>query len=109
MTQFVAPAIDWAALTPTVIIFAAAVLGVIVETFVPRPARRAVPVALALVAVAGALVAVVWRWTVVQEGGPREVVAGAVVEDGPALAAQAVLLVVAFVALLVIADRTETM
>jgi len=109
MTQFVAPAIDWAALTPTVIIFAAAVLGVIVETFVPRPARRAVQVALALVAVAGALVAVGWRWTVVQEGGPREVVAGAVVEDGPALAAQAVLLVVAFVALLVIADRTETM
>jgi len=109
VNQFVAPAIDWAALTPVVVIFAAAVLGVMVETFAPRPLRRPIQIALALVAVAGALVAVVWRWTVLQEAGPQEVVGGALIEDGPALAAQAVLLVVAFVALLVIADRTETL
>jgi len=108
VNQFVAPAIEWAALTPLLIIFGAAVVGVLLEAFLPRSARRPVQVGLALVAIASALVAVVWRWTVLQDGGPREVVAGAVIEDGPALAAQAILLVVAFIAMLVIADRTET-
>lgn len=108
MTQFVAPAIDWAALTPMLVVFGAAVLGVLLEAFLPRSARRAVQVPLALVALAAALVAVVWRWTVVQADGPRAVVSGSVVEDGPALAAQAILIVVALVAMLVLADRTET-
>lgn len=108
MTQFTAPAIDWAALTPMVVVFGAAVTGVLLEAFLPRTARRAVQVPLALVALAAALVAVVWRWTIVQSDGPREVVAGSVIEDGPALAAQAILLIIALVGMLVIADRTET-
>ena len=97
MTQFTAPAIDWAALTPMVVVFGAAVTGVLLEAFLPRTARRAVQVPLALVALAAALVAVVWRWTIVQSDGPREVVAGSVIEDGPALAAQAILLIIALV------------
>ena len=108
MTQFTAPAIDWAALTPMVVVFGAAVTGVLLEAFLPRTARRAVQVPLALVALAAALVAVVWRWTIVQSDGPREVVAGSVIEDGPALAAQAILLIIARGGMLVIADRTET-
>lgn len=108
MNQFVAPAVDWAALAPILIVFGAAVTGVLVEAFVPRSGRRPVQIGLALAAVAAALVAVVWRWTVLRAAGPREVVAGAVIEDGPALAAQAILLVITFVAVLVIADRTET-
>ncbi|MDX5398964.1 MAG: NADH-quinone oxidoreductase subunit NuoN, partial [Actinomycetes bacterium] len=105
---FTAPAIDWAALTPILIVFGTAVLGVLLEAFLPRSARRGIQVPLVLTALAAALVAVVWRWTVVQADGPREVVAGSVIEDGPALAAQAILLVISLVAMLVIADRTET-
>lgn len=110
--NFVAPSIEWAALTPLLIVFGAAVLGVLVETFVPRAGRRPTQVILALLALAGALVAVVWRWTVVAQSGPRPLVAAAggasqAVEDGPALAAQVVLLVASFLAMLVIADRTN--
>src|SRR5690606_15185828 len=85
-----------------------AVVGVLVEAFVPRGPRRLVQVLLALLAVVGSLVAVVWRWTEVSAGSPQHVVGSAVVEDAPALAAQAILAVVGFVGLLVIADRTES-
>ncbi|GAA1632502.1 NADH-quinone oxidoreductase subunit NuoN [Georgenia ruanii] len=108
MNTFVAPEVNWAALTPVLIVLAAAVAGVLVEAFVPRPARRPVQLVLGLLATAGALVAVVWRWTVVQDGGPSALVAGALIEDGPALAAQAVLVLFGLLGLLVIADRTES-
>ena len=41
MTDFVAPTVDWAALSPVVIVLLAAVVGVLVEAFVPRPGRAA--------------------------------------------------------------------
>ncbi len=114
--NFTAPVIEWAALTPILIVFGAAVVGVLIEAFVPRRSRRGAQVALALVALAAGLVAVIWRWVVVAQDGPigvvyNEGIAGApniiqVVEDGPALAAQAILLAASFVAMLVIADRT---
>lgn len=112
MNQFVEPTINWAGLVPLLIIFGAAVLGVLIEAFVARAYRRPVQVALALVALAGALVAVVWRWTVYAENGASQLFeAGGLSsanEDGPALAAQAILLAVALIAMLVIADRQET-
>ncbi|UNX54407.1 NADH-quinone oxidoreductase subunit NuoN [Georgenia sp. TF02-10] len=108
MNTFVAPEVDWAALTPVLILLLAAVAGVLVEAFVPARSRRVTQLVLGLVATAGALVAVVWRWTVVADTGPRAVMGGSVVEDGPALAAQGVLMLLGFLALLVIADRTES-
>ncbi|MPV37765.1 NADH-quinone oxidoreductase subunit NuoN [Georgenia subflava] len=108
MNTFVAPAVEWAALTPVLILLAAGVVGVLVEAFVPRTSRRAVQLVIGLLATAGALVTVVWRWTVVADAGPIEVVGGSVIEDGPALAAQGILALLGFVGLLVIADRTES-
>lgn len=110
------PMIDWAALTPTLIILGSAVLGVVFEAFIPRAARRGVQVVLSMVAVAAALVSVVWRWTVVKADGPTSVAmapdgstqVGTFVEDGAAIAFQAIILICALVALLVIADRTQT-
>ena len=108
MSTFVAPFVDWAALSPVLIVLGAAVVGVLIEAFVPRRSRRPAQLILGLLAVAAALVAVVWRWTVVQDAGPQELVSGAVIEDGPALAVQGVLAVFGLLALLVIADRTES-
>ncbi|GAA4418150.1 NADH-quinone oxidoreductase subunit NuoN [Georgenia halophila] len=108
MTTFEAPSIAWAALLPTLLIAGAAVVGVLVEAFVPRGPRRPVQLILGLAAVAAALVAVVWRWTEVVAGGPQHAVGSAVVEDTPGLAAQAILALFGFVGLLVIADRTES-
>nr|WP_230976641.1 MULTISPECIES: NADH-quinone oxidoreductase subunit NuoN [Georgenia] len=85
----------------------AGLLGVLVAAFVPRPARRGAQVVLTALALAGALVAVVWRWTVVSVNGPAEIVGGSLIEDGPALLAQGIIALVALVGLLVIADRSE--
>jgi NADH-quinone oxidoreductase subunit N len=107
VNTFAEPSIDWAALTPVLLVLGAAVVGVLVEAFVPRAARRGTQVVLALLATAAALVAVVWRWTVVADAGPQELVSGAVIEDAPALVAQGLVVLLAFVALLVVADRSE--
>ncbi|WP_448073443.1 NADH-quinone oxidoreductase subunit NuoN [Georgenia yuyongxinii] len=108
MNTFVAPEVDWAGLTPVLIVLAAAVVGVLVEAFAPRGSRRPIQLVLGLLATAGALVAVVWRWTVVQDSGPTALVSGALIEDGPALAAQGLLALFGLLGLLVIADRTES-
>ncbi len=105
--NFVPPHIDWAALTPVLIVLGAGLLGILVAAFVPRPARRATQVVLSALALAGALVAVVWRWTVVTVDGPQEVAGGTLIEDGPALLAQGIIAIVALIGLLVIADRSE--
>lgn len=112
------PIIDWAALTPLLLIFVTAVVGVLVEAFAPRKARRSIQIALTFIAIASALVAVVWRWTVVAESGPSSISQGVgpdgptgighLVEDGPALAFQIAILLSALFAFMVIADRTAT-
>ncbi|MGC5627439.1 NADH-quinone oxidoreductase subunit NuoN [Georgenia sp. Z1344] len=109
-TAFVAPTIAWAPLVPVLIVGGAAVVGVLLEAFLPRTARRGVQVPFALLAIAAGLVAVVWRLATVHGAeAPTEVVTGgAYVEDLPSLAIQAVLLVSALLAVLVMADRTET-
>lgn len=107
MTEYTTPVIDWAALTPILIVAAAAVIGVLIEAFVPRGARRPIQMGLSLLALAGSLVTVVWRWSVVTDDGPASIAGGQLIEDGPALAAQAIILVCSILGMLVIADRTE--
>ena len=104
---FAPPQIDWGALTPVLIVLGAGLVGVLVAAFVPRPARRTTQVVLSLVAVAATLVAIVWRWTVLETNGPIEVVGGALIEDGPALLGQGLVALVALIGLLVIADRSD--
>ncbi|MGO1621935.1 NADH-quinone oxidoreductase subunit NuoN [Flaviflexus sp.] len=108
MTNFVTPDIDWAALTPILVVMGAAVLGVLVEAFAPRNSRRSVQVTITFLALAGALVSVVWRWTVVDTEGAQAVVGGQLIEDPFTLMAQGIVLVSALLAAFVIADRTQT-
>jgi NADH-quinone oxidoreductase subunit N len=110
VTPFAPPEIEWLGLSPIVVVLAAAVLGMLFEAFLPQRMRRVAQRALALTATAAAFLAVVWLWTEVISGpdatGGRALVGGAVLEDGPALFAQGTLAVLAFLGLLVIADRT---
>ena len=108
MTDFVAPTVDWAALSPVVIVLLAAVVGVLVEAFVPARVRRPVQLALAVAALAGAVVAVAALWSGVEETGGTVVLGGSLLVDGPTLVLQATIALLALVALLIIADRTET-
>lgn len=104
---FEAPVIAWAYLTPVMIVLGAGVLGVLVEAFVPERVRRTVQIVLALLATAGAVVAVALLWPKVSANGGTEVVGGSMVIDGPALVLQGTVALLAMVALLVVADRTE--
>lgn len=104
---FVAPVIDWAAMSPYLIVFAAAVLGVLVEAFVPQARRRTIQSVLAVAALGGALVAVVWRWASVQVLGPQELIGGALREDAAGVFSQGLVLMISFIAMLIIADRTR--
>ena len=98
---FPTPVIEYSAIAPMLVVFTAALLGVVVEAFVPRLLRRRAQLILTFVSLVVAL------GFVVAERGRREfVVEGAVAIDGPALFLQGTILVVAFVAALVMAERS---
>lgn len=100
-----APIINWGALAPVLIIFSTAVIAVLVEAFVKRQARRSVQMVLTLVAIAAALVTVVYRW--VSLAGANSVLDGAMQEDHFTLATQGALLIFSLLAVMVVADRTS--
>ncbi len=54
-----APSIEYAQISPILIVLGAAVVGVLVDAFVPRSSRRNVQLAVALVGLVAAFVAVV--------------------------------------------------
>lgn len=102
--DFQAPTIHWASLTPVIIVLGAAVLGVLVESFAPRQQRRPLVIGLSLLATLCAGVVLAVRWTDVV-AAPSTL--GEYIEDPLTLAAQTILVVVGFVGILVMADRTQ--
>ncbi|WP_019135020.1 NADH-quinone oxidoreductase subunit NuoN [Cellulomonas massiliensis] len=106
--SFTAPHVDWAAIAPVAVVLVAAVVGVLLEAFVPARVRRTTQVAVAFAALAGALLAVALLWPSVRDDGGRDVIGGSLAVDGVTLVVQATILVLSIVALLVIADRTST-
>jgi len=112
---FSAPEIDYAAVSPMLVVFGAALLAVLVEAFVPRRLRYSVQVPLALLSLAGAFGAVVWYASTgdhLQTAGPGSsdpaatAVGGAVVVDSVSLFLQGTVLVLAFLSVLVMSERT---
>lgn len=100
MPDFTLPDINYAAISPMLILFGAACLGVLVEAAVPRARRFPVQLGLALLGVAAALVAVI-----VLAGTTELTAGGSVAVDGPALFLQGALLVFGLLALLLIGER----
>ncbi|MBT1184694.1 NADH-quinone oxidoreductase subunit NuoN [Streptomyces sp. CJ_13] len=101
-----APHIEYAQLAPTLIVVGAAVLGVLVEAFVPRRSRYYVQVFLAVAALAAAFAAVV----ALAAGGyasdkARIAAMGAIAVDGPALFLQGTILLASVVAVFTFAER----
>ena len=95
-----APTIEYAELLPMLIVFGAAVVGVLIEAFVPRPPRHVLQVGLALVALLAAFVAVIWL-----AGTSLIGAAGSVAVDGPALFLQGAILVFSAISVLFFAER----
>ena len=100
-TTFVAPHVEFGKLSPMLIAFGAATLGVLVEAFSPRAARYRIQVGVALVGIAAAFAAVL----ALAGSGAHLVAQGAVAVDGTTLFLQGTILVISFVGFLVIAER----
>ena len=107
-TSISAPSIEYSQLAPMLVVFGAAVVGVLVEAFVPRTYRRAVQLTLALASLAGAFVltiVVADTHSLFASHSPGHVAAeGAVAVDQPTLFIQGTILVLAFACVLLIGD-----
>ena len=101
-TEFVTTKINYGAILPMLIVFGAAMIGVLVEAFAPRTQRYAAQVGVALVGLVAALGAVVLG---VDHQGIT--LAGAVVVDAPALFLQGTVLVLAALSILAMAERFD--
>jgi NADH-quinone oxidoreductase subunit N len=101
-----APDIEYGQLSPVLIVISAAVLGILVEAFVPRRARYHVQVFLTIIALASAFAAVLG----LAAGGYGTTKAGiaamgAIAVDGPALFLQGTILLSSLVAVFTFAER----
>jgi NADH-quinone oxidoreductase subunit N len=100
-----APSIEYGQLSPFLIVLGVAVLGVLVEAFLPRRARYATQLALALGGQLSALGAVVWVYTDLGDSPGNTAAVGSLVVDRPALFLQGLLLLVGILGVLLIAER----
>ncbi|MEW2358162.1 NADH-quinone oxidoreductase subunit NuoN [Spirillospora sp. NPDC029432] len=100
-----APHIEYGQLAPLLLVFGAAIVGVLIEAFLRRSWRFPSQVVVAAAAMIGALV-----WTVVLavRDEPFHVAAeGALAVDGPTLFLQGTILVLALISLLLIVERKQ--
>jgi NADH-quinone oxidoreductase subunit N len=107
---FNAPDINYGKLSPLLIVFGVALLGVLVEAFGGRAQRYAIQTGISILGLVASLVAVVWvaRDSVSHDGGTSvgSVEAmGALAVDGPALFIWGTLLVLSLISVLLFAER----
>ncbi|MGH3774251.1 MAG: NADH-quinone oxidoreductase subunit NuoN [Pseudonocardiaceae bacterium] len=103
-----APAIDYGAIAPVLVVLGAACISVLVEAFVPRSARWSAQVGLSLLTLGTAGAALGVHLYSFSRDGTSDVVtlSGTVAVDGPALFLWGTLLALGLGAVLLIADRS---
>ena len=99
------PTVEYGLISPMLIVLGAAVLGVLVEAFLPRRQRYAAQVVLSLVALIAAFVAVVLVARDLHGGTGVAAVMGAVAIDMPALFLQGTILLVGVLGILLIGEK----
>ncbi|HYQ35204.1 MAG TPA: NADH-quinone oxidoreductase subunit NuoN [Mycobacterium sp.] len=100
------PSVEYFLLCPMLIVFGVAVVGVLAEAFLPRRIRYVAQVTLALGGLVAAFIAVIVVSRSLQASG-RIAVLGAVAIDRPALYLQGTVLLVAVLAVIFMAERTQ--
>jgi NADH-quinone oxidoreductase subunit N len=97
-----APHIEYAQLSPMLVVFGVAIVGVLVEAFAPRYLRKSIHLPLTLIALLAGFVLTIWQAV----GGVRNAAAeGAVAVDGPTLFIWGTILILAAVCVLLIGDE----
>ena len=99
------PSVEYSLLSPMLIVFGVAVLGVLVEAFLPRRTRYTAQLVLALGGQAAAVVAVVGEWIGLGSSTGETAVVGAIAIDRPAVFLQATVLLVGLLGTLLMAER----
>ncbi|AJE83037.1 MULTISPECIES: NADH-quinone oxidoreductase subunit NuoN [Streptomyces] len=101
-----APKIEYAQLSPTLIVIGAALIGILIEAFVPRRSRYYAQVGTAVLALVAAFIAVL-ALAADGYGTTKAHIAamGAVAVDGPALFLQGTILLAGLVAIFTFAER----
>src|SRR5690625_1283573 len=100
------PQIDYWLLAPMLVVFGAAVLGVLIEAFVPTTRRRPLQLGLALLAVAAAFVlTVLTSGSLPADEAGVPIAFGSVAVDRVSLFIQGTVLVLGFISLLLIAEN----
>jgi NADH-quinone oxidoreductase subunit N len=106
-----APHIEYSQLAPILVVFGAAVAGVLVEAFLPRRARRAAHLVISFGGLGAAFILTIIiaaSSSIFGNGSPGHIAAmGAVAVDRPTLFIQGTILVLAFVSVLIIADTAH--
>ena len=96
-SDITSPDLAYGPIAPLLIVFAAAVVGVLVEAFAPRAARRGLQIVVAVLGLLGALAA-----TVLLAGTEELVFADAIAVDGPTLFLQGTLAVLGIASIMLI-------
>ncbi|WP_370333750.1 NADH-quinone oxidoreductase subunit NuoN [Mycolicibacterium hippocampi] len=99
------PSVEYWLLSPMLIVLGAAVVGVLVEAFLPRRQRYGAQVALSLAALVAAFVAVVMVSRDLGGGNGFTAMMGSVAVDRPALFLQGTILLVGVLGVLLIGER----
>jgi NADH-quinone oxidoreductase subunit N len=99
------PSVEYGLLSPMLIVLGVAVVGVLVEAFLPRQQRYAAQLVLSLGGLVAAFVAVVALARDLHGSPGRTAVLGAVAVDAPTLFLQATILLVGVLGILLIAER----
>jgi NADH-quinone oxidoreductase subunit N len=110
VNNFEAPTIEYFTVSPILIVLGVAVLGVLIEAFVPRGIRYVVQVVLSLAGLIAAIVTAVIVFVRLDPGadkpkGGKIVTMGALAADGPALFCWLLVLVLAVLSVLLFAER----
>jgi NADH-quinone oxidoreductase subunit N len=100
-TDILVPSIAYSALSPMLLVFGAAVVGVLIEAFAPAPRRRVLQVITCAVGLLGAFVAVV-----LLAGTETLTVADAIAVDGPTLFLQGTLAILGLAGILLISEQS---
>jgi len=107
--DFTAPTLNYLLLAPVLIILGAACVGILLEAFLPRSARFVTQVGLAVLALAGALGVLVWRWGTKGQGladpFSGDFVSGTVLVDGMTQSLWTILFGFGLIAVILYAER----
>lgn len=98
------PSVEYVLISPMLIVFGAAVIGVLLEAFLPRRFRYGAQVTLAICGLVAAFVAVILVAKKIPAAGDTAVLRGLAI-DRPALLLQATIVLVSVMAIIFIAER----